>query len=235
MKNRLSLLCSLLSCLALPAYAEQVKPAMENKTITAKVAAKELTRLHVEGDRIYQVRGGEHTYHLEKDERDGSIFIRPQESYQARPFSIFITTEYGRTYPLLLIPVDVPSDAIVIKPMGASKEIAERWETNGAYTQTLMNLISAMVQEEQPTGYAITELNQALPSQVGVLSLRLKKRYLGARLNGEVITITNTGKSIQNINAQQFYTQETRAITLGCNQLSPGSQTLLYRVVKNDE
>ena len=111
-------------------HAEQVKPAQENKTITAKISAKDLTRIYVQADRILQVRGTDGTYHLEKDEREGAVFIRPRESHANKPFSVFLTTEQGRTYPLLLIPVDVPAETIALKPDSPSKTAATRWESS---------------------------------------------------------------------------------------------------------
>jgi type-F conjugative transfer system secretin TraK len=214
--------------------AEQVKLAQDNKTISIKISAKELTRIYVEGDRIFQVRGSDRTYHLEKDEREGAIFIRPQPHQQTKPFSLFLTTEQGRTYPLLLIPLDVPSETVAIKPTSPSPLAARRWETSTSYANTVANLVTSMANGERPTGYAVTSIQRTKPTEAGSLSLQLKTHYVGARLKGEIIAVTNTSDSTQQLNPQQFYSKDVYAIALANEQLSPGSQTLLYRVMKHE-
>src|ERR1700722_2542531 len=48
-----------------------------NAQISAEIAAKELTRISVVGDRIMLVRGSEGAYQISNDTVQGAVFIKP--------------------------------------------------------------------------------------------------------------------------------------------------------------
>jgi len=221
-------------CFALPTFATQLKLATDNKTVEAKISAKELTRIFVDGDRIVQVRGVEGAYTLNKDNSQGAIYIQPTPAYRARAFNIFITTEQGHTYPLFLLPLDVPSETIRLKPITAANAAAEHWETNSSYEQTLVDLITAMVNRARPEGFAVVDVSKVLPSQTGVLKVYLKTAYLGKRLRGEILHIFNKSNSTVHLAERQFYTANTRALALFDQDIAPQQSTYLYRVVNNE-
>ena len=221
-------------CIVLPAFAEQVKLASDNQVIHAKVSAKELTHIYVDGDRIANIRGLDGAYELKKDEAQGSIFIQPTPAYQQKSFNLFLTTELGHTYPLLLTAVDIPGESIKLKPTNPAKAAAERWEMGSSYEQTLVDLIAIMANGNRPEGYAVIAIGKVLPSQSGVLKTVLRYRYLGKHLQGQVLKITNTGTFPIHLTERQFYTDNTRALSLMDDDLAPKQITYLYRVISNE-
>jgi type-F conjugative transfer system secretin TraK len=220
--------------LALPAFAEQVKLATDNQIIHAKVSAKELTHIYVDGDRIANIRGLDGAYELKKDEAQASIFIQPTPAYQQKSFNLFLTTELGHTYPLLLTSIDIPGESIKLKPITPAKAAAERWEMSSSYEQTLVDLIAEMANGSRPEGYAVVAIGKVLPSQPGVLKTVLRYRYLGKHLQGQVLKIINTGNVPIHLTERQFYTDNTRALSLMDDDLEPKQVTYLYRVVNNE-
>lgn len=227
------LLCIFITFLGIQtANALQIYSARDNRSIFSKISAKQLTRIFVQGDRIQSVRGIDGTYELTKDEANGAIFIKPTMSYQNRPFNIFITTELSHTYTLLLNPIDVPAETIELKPTSPTKAIAERWEMNSPYSQTLIDLMKAMEQEDNPEGYAVIELGKVKPRiMTSGLSMQLLIIYRGNHLQGEIWKLKNQGRSPLYITPQQFYQFGARAISVEDETLNCGEETLLYRVM----
>ena len=100
-----------------PAIALQVHTAGNHQTVKARIAAADLTRIFVAGDRIETVRGLAASFFMTRDEKAGAIFIRPQPLFQHRSFSLFLATEHGLDYTLHLEPVMMAADNIELKPV----------------------------------------------------------------------------------------------------------------------
>src|SRR5580658_6668200 len=120
-----------------PIFAMQVKAVKDNEKVDATISARELSRIFVSGDRIQSTRGLNGAYELMKDENQGSIFIKPAPFYQHHGFNLFVTTEQGHTYNLFLTPKNFPAETIELKPLSPSRLLAERWEKNLPYVDTL--------------------------------------------------------------------------------------------------
>lgn len=58
---------------------------------------------------------------LEKDEDKGQIFIRPASAESTKPINLFISSDRG-TVALLLQAIDAPSDTIVIREVGGTRQ-----------------------------------------------------------------------------------------------------------------
>lgn len=222
-----------LSLVATSCFGLQIKSASNNETIFAKISSRELTRIFVSRDRIQSVRGIGSAYELTKDERMGAIFIRPTAYYQNKSFNIFITTEQGRTFDLLLTAMDIPAENIEIRSLTPSI-LATNWEKNSPYVETLTRLLRFMVNGIHPEGYAVINCHDNPVVYPGGLSMQLMKLYRGARITGEIWILKNNGQKILNFNAGSFTKPNTRAITLASFTLAPMQQTILYRITSNE-
>lgn len=107
------------------AWALQTKALSDHQTAFFKISVKELTQIFVEGDRVQSARGLDGHYQLTKDESQGAIFIKPSTH---KPFNLFLTTEAGHNYTLLLSPIDIPAEVIQLKPLSSIKAKAAQWE-----------------------------------------------------------------------------------------------------------
>ena len=228
MLNKIMVLSGCL-ILSLPSYAVQVRPAKDNQTISAKISAKELSRIFVTGDRIQATRGINGAYEIIKDDKQGMIFIKPSPYYASRPFNLFITTEIGRTYNLLLVPTDIPAETIEIKPKSPAIKIASKWEKNSPYVDKLIQLINAMVNELEPEGYAVSEVTTN-PIRVKDISMQLVSVYRGSHLQGEVWCIKNISRHTIYLSPNQFFDKHVRAVALEREMLSCGDEVYLYKV-----
>lgn len=217
-----------------PLYALQVKAVKDNQTIAVKISAKELSRIFVSGDRIQSTRGMNGAYELIKDENLGVVFIKASPFYLHKPFNLFVTTELGHTYNLLLTPMDIPAETIELKPLSPSL-LASRWERNSPYIETLIHLMNNMVNEVKPEGYTVIDLGEVKPKKFSSgLTMQLVTLYRGNHLQGEIWRLINKSPSTLYLKPREFFQDNTRAISLEDERLNCGDETYLYRVVDHD-
>lgn len=226
------MICVLMIGLSSEVFALQVKPIKDNQTITAHVASKELTRIFVEGDRIQQVRGIQGTYELTKDEKLGAIFIKPSVMYSKKIINLFVTTELGHTYSLLLMPIDSPSETIQLKPLSPALTVAKHWEQDSDYIEKMIQLTSYMVNKIKPEGYAVIDFPKIKFSQVPHgLTMQLMTLYRGSHVEGEIWKLKNTSCKTLHLTAKDFFNRHVRAMSLDKDLLRCHEETYLYRVV----
>lgn len=215
--------------LSLNADALQVKTVKDNQTITAKISSSELSRIYVKGDRIQATRGINGAYELIKDEREGAVFVRPTGFYVNRPFNLFVTTEHGHTWSLLLVPMNIPGQTIGIVSLSPSG-VPSHWEKNTAYADLLIQLMNGMANEKQPEGFAMTPVMGKITAFPG-FKMQLVSVFRGNKLQGEVWCITNcSGKNLQ-LHPQQFFQKNVRSIALQDETLAINGKTFLFKVI----
>lgn len=223
-------------------FALQTVSIADNQTRNITVSAHELSRIFVEGDRIQNVRGLEGAYILTKDIVQGQIYIKPTSPYQAKAFNLFITTEQGRNYNLVVTASAVSGQDIELKPSTPGKEV-ELWEKNTEYSQVLVKLITGMINDEVPSGYLVVypdrkakrakEVKKAIKHNK--LTISLQKRYLGKYLSGEVFLVQNKSNDSVNLNEAMFSQTGARAIAFLPSVLPAKGQTMLFRVTSNEQ
>jgi len=224
----------LIYVLNLPAFALQIKEAKDNQAVTANVSSKELTRIFVDGDRIQNIRGVQGTYELTKDEKLGAVFIKLSPMFLKRPFDIFVTTELGHTYNLLLTPRDIPAESIELKPLSSALIVAKHWERNSPYVETLIQLIHYMINDIGPAGYAVINFPNIKQKYFHPgLNMQLVTIYRGANLEGETWRLKNSCCKTLYLNMQDFFDHRVRAISLDKKILHCNEETYLYRVINH--
>lgn len=235
MSKQLYLICLLVLLNTNIAYALQTKIVADNETITAYIAKSELTRIFVAGDRIKHVRGIEGVYTYQNDNEQGAIFIKPTVSYTKQPFSLFITTEYGKNYMLLLVPKETTADSIMLVPKDSNKPQAKKWEEFASYEHTLVRLIVAMVNNTIPEGYAVNHITKVKRLALKDMAyLQLITTYQGNYLRGEVYKLQNHLTKSITIAEQDLYRPTTRAIAISQHVIPPKKTTYVYLVMSND-
>jgi conjugal transfer pilus assembly protein TraK len=218
------------------AYALQTKPVKDNQTVFVKISSTEPSRIFVSGDRISKTRGMDGVYDLKKDDSLGEVFIQPSPSFQHKPFNLFVTTEQGHHYTLLLNPMGIPAETIELKPLSPSALLASRWERSSPYSDVLINLMHDMTNNNKPEGYAVIDLGKVKPKKLdNCLTMQLLTIYRGNHLQGEIWKLKNDGRGTIRLNPRQFYVDDARALSLNDESLDAGAETLLYRVVSHGE
>ena len=131
--------------------------------------------------------------------------------------------------------MDVPSENIEIKPVSPSKKIASRWEENMPYTQSMVELMRAMRNDDQPEGYAVINLGKVKPKKLGGgFSMQLLTLYRGGFLQGEIWKLKNDSGHTLYLHPREFYQNNVRAASIVDETLKNCDETILYRIVSNE-
>jgi type-F conjugative transfer system secretin TraK len=215
-------------------FALQTILIADDQTKRVTISNYELSRIFVKGDRIQNVRGLEGAYILTKDVIQGQIYIKPTPGYQEKPFNLYIATEKGHNFNLVIISKNVLGQDVEIKPITAGRE-AENWEKGSEYSQILTQLISSMVRDELPSGYSIVYPNaKDKKIKYDDVSLKLRKRYIGKNLYGEEYIIKNISNHPITLSESNFSCEGVRAVAISNLDILSKGQTILYRVVSHE-
>jgi len=217
-----------LLALSTGASALQEIDVADGRTVTAKVSARELTRVGMaDGRRIVRVWGLEERMTVEPDKEGGQVFIRPTQIPAPRPFSFFVRDDSGSTYTVVAVPVDMPADAIVLKAQGKPEA---QPGTAHPFVDEVKSLIRAMAFEREPDGYTLAVVNRAVPLW-NEARLVLQRRYEGDRI-GEVYRLTNTSGAEMRIDERELgvLADDIEAVALERHELQPGESTAVYLV-----
>lgn len=212
--------------------ALQSVPIGDNQTKGITISSNELSRIFVKDDRIQNVRGLEGAYLLTKDTIQGQVYVKPTTPYQNKPFNLFVTTEKGRNFNLMVKATSSIGQDIELKPTTPS---LEPWEKNSDYSQVLVRLIGGMINNEAPSGYTIVYPPKKLKAiKYDNFTVALQKKYLGRQLSGEVLVITNRCNERINLTEALFYHPLTRAVTIIDPAIPARGQTMVFRVESNE-
>ena len=150
-----------LLALSASAPALQEIEVADGRTVTVKVSSRELTRVSMAGERrIVRVWGLEERMTVEPDKDGGQVFVRPAQVPSPRPFSFFVKDDSGATYTLVAVPVDMPSDAIVLsaaRPPRDERGVAQ------PYIGVLKTLARAMMDGSEADGYTSVAVGRERP------------------------------------------------------------------------
>ncbi len=222
--------CLSLLFLAIPAFALQIKPVMSNDTVSANVSQNNKTRLFVEKDRISALRGTPSAYTYVNDNTNGQVFITPTPDFKNKPFSLFVTTEKGKTYGLNLTPIDSLSDSIMLKPDQAVAKVTHKKKSS--HTESgVMPLLHAMTNGMTPAGFTVTAISNTTPQVLNKnATLQLITVYQGKYLRGEVLQLTNTSNTAITVTDNDLFRANTRAIAIQSHAIAAHASTLVYEV-----
>ncbi|WP_374617042.1 type-F conjugative transfer system secretin TraK [Thauera aminoaromatica] len=209
-----------------PALALQVVDARDGETVLAKVSRKEVTRISIERGRIRKVTGNAGEFVLEKDDEKGQIFIRPTAPDSTKPINLFVSTERS-TIGLLLQPVDIPSDAIVIRDARDATTEPSRIERSGRHVRTMKNLLLAMAEDALPDDMEVREPGRDLALWPGA-RLTLQRQWLGSSVVGEKYLLTNAGAAALELVERDLFKRGVMALSIEQASLRPGESTQLF-------
>lgn len=164
--GRLAVL-ALAAALAAPAGAAELLEASDHAELEATVAASGVSRIALVGDRIARVVRSPDGFTVEHDPARGDLYLRlmdagggadegaavPGTESEAAPAVLFVGTERGFTYRLVLTPAKGgPAQILIRNPAAAATAQAA---TGDARVAALVLLVRAVARREPLPGYAI--------------------------------------------------------------------------------
>jgi conjugal transfer pilus assembly protein TraK len=217
------------------ANAMQVIDVRDGDNVTIKISQREITRLKVQNARIEKIRFRDGQLAIESDPARNEAYIRVPQGQMGVPMtrsvSVFITTDTGATFMLLLEPSDIPATAVVLRAKVANGILGEEGTKEG-YRGALKSRIVAMANDE---------LSDADVEEIGVpqalwknTSFTLQRRYKWDSVTGEVYTITNTGKTPMVMLEREFYQPGVLAVAMDRLNLAQNESTRVYVMRRRD-
>jgi hypothetical protein len=175
-----------LAALPFSANALQIKQTTDNGQITALVSAQEISRISLAKDRIRMVNGDPEV-DITHDSKTGDIYLKPVAVPLSKPINLFISTEKGFTYQLLLMPEKAPSEQIIIRNEDAFEGSgeAQTWESSSPFHATVIKILKAVIGEtDLPAGYKKEVFRNENTDTHNHLLLSRKHAITGAALQG---------------------------------------------------
>ncbi|MHB8697647.1 MAG: TraK domain-containing protein [Sulfuricaulis sp.] len=199
---------------------------MEGQPAYARISASELTRLKIVDGRIENVRGIQGEMMIEPDANTGEAYLRPTSPNKL--VSLFVTSNSGITYTLILSPEAIPATNIIIKEL--SKPSAASTQSAGpGHERTIMNLILAMEREDEPQGVDVQKVGERVPLWKGV-NFILEKKYVGPELVGETYKLTNQNVGTMVIAEPEFFKDGVEAVSINDMQVPDDASTHVFIV-----
>jgi len=227
--SRLWLLLSSLAALALPAYGQQIVEVEDNGAYQVKLSARELTRIVVDSGRIRRIDGNEGEFVIQRDAKLGQAFVRPV--VVDKPLNLFISSESGRVYSLVMTPLDIPAHTVVLREKGAVRSAiaAPSPQKAGSYEAGILRLVSAMARNDPGTQIEVRHDVTDVALWRGFRFVR-EASFIERAQVGERYRLTNNTGASQVIAEQEFYKAGVIAVAVEILQLAPGQSTAVYIV-----
>jgi len=210
------------------ARALQIVEAIEGESVLARISARELTRITIDRARVRAVTGLEGQLLVEKDEQAGAVYVRPLDT--SRPVNVFVSSDAGRTYALVLQPVDMPADTIVLRDRtqrGAAQESA--LERSGAHAQMVKAMVVALATDALVPDLEWREVGREI-ALWREAQLFHERSLLGRRIVGERYRLTNVSTAPMRIAEAELFKPGVLGIVVESLELGSGESTAVYLV-----
>lgn len=215
------------------AYGLQIVDSAEGQNAFVKMSAKELTRVVIEGGKIRTIFGTDGELIVEKNPEQGELYLRP--AVLDKPINVRVISEAGKTYNLILQPVDIPQEDIVIRearPEEAKAVQVARIDHPAERTQIVREMVVGMLAGGASHKGDFRPLNQPVALWEGV-DFVLTGTYFNGGLRGDRYRLTNRSDTVMQMVEQEFYVKGVIAVAIVQMTLAPGEATDVLVVRSN--
>ena len=214
MKLLIKLAIVIALCFGSQAYGKQIVKVQDDGEIKVWVSSVELNRIKAIDDRVKYIRGNEGDIEWVADKEIGDLYIKPKV---AEATNIFITTEKGYTYKILLQVHDMQAEQIFLKNEDAMIKEASK-EKVGVMDEReeAAALIKEMRAGRKFIGYVEIENNKSSKSSSAKdgYSIEVEKTYKGENLICEKILIKTKRKLSKEIKEEEFFDKGVVAVSM---------------------
>lgn len=208
-------------------WAVQVLDGTDGDIIYGKISMKEISRLRVQGDKIATVRAKQGSVGIESDRESGQVYLRVMNP--GAPVNMFITTDAGRTYTLLLKPEDIPATNIVVRDIRGRPSPATKDDKRPGsdHVGALKQFMLVMARDEIPNDVTMQEKGEKVKLWRDT-DFTLERVYQSEEVVGEKYRLTNTGKTRMVMQEPEFYREGVLAVAIERMQLEPSNSTNVF-------
>lgn len=173
--------------------AQQIFDVTRDSEIVAAISKREVTRLSATADRITQIVKGDLPYTMTHDPDQGDVYFRPEFADITKPINLFVTTEKGFTYKVVLVPKDVPSVHIVLNnPEAIVLGNEDNPTLDAPIHDVIVDLTRGMATGDLLDGFTVEAgvTNEALEKLFPDFAVVVKARWIGGLYWGEEVQVT---------------------------------------------
>ena len=234
-------------CASLAAIAAHAQPIVaENGRFEAAVAATQMSRLSIEGEKIASVRKVEDpegpAFMVEPEPATGDVYVAFDGEVIGRSFSAFLVTESGKTVQALLRPTAGEGRTVLVRlagspaapsvpasPPKAGGAEGPRAERSPAYTEAIAALMRLMFNGEAPAGVE-RQLVRQVARKAGPFELADSEVWRVMNLRGRIIVVTNLTDTAHPLSAAALLVPGVLAVGVTHEQVEPGERARLFLI-----
>lgn len=216
-------------------FAAQIKEVVDGSELVFNISNKDLNRIKIINDKILNIKHAEDELIISSIDELGESYIRSARS-DTELIAIYIITEKGHTYKLLLKPKSIPSTQIILKNSEISPTLNNNLDiaVDNSEKIDILNLLKLMAGSNLKI-----DKNYVLSSSTGIFfqskEIEVKKfmLYQSDNLTGLVLKLKNKTSEEIRIAEKTFYREGVKAIMMETNKLNPKSEIIVYIVLKS--
>jgi len=254
-----ALLLAALASLVLSGAALADPVIVHDGRFEADVSARDITRIAIAGEKVATVRKIDDAQapkmSVDVDAATGDVFVNFDGDVVGRSFTVFLTTQNGRTVEAILSPRDRDGQTILVRldhetsaaiaaPPGAGEGAAGEGDSadpgptapadphaarHEGYPEILTALIRLMFNQAAAPGVDRITVSEA-PRPAGAFQLQVVETYAVGDLKGTVLSLRNTSPVGQAVNAKTFLAPSVLAAAVSHETVQPGQYARVYIV-----
>lgn len=230
---------SLFALISALATAEQRVAANEQIPHTVAVSRSGLSRIAIDGGKIASYKFIDGDLQVVKDRTTSQLYVR---ALTARNTNLYVVSEEGKTYQLILKPSAKLGDSIIIdvatqKKMAAN--LASGYPTvvpvtsnSSEYVRAIKQFVIAIMNGSSGSlGIRSKQAYETVPLWRNTVFIKIRQ-YFAADMQADVYSLTNTSSKELIIREQEFYRPDVYAVAVRKQQLQPGEMTDVFVVRK---
>jgi len=208
------LLLIMLSSFSCEAHAAQILNVINPDTdlLTASISNYDSNRVRISGGYISSAAGPNNgVVSIETEDKQGQVFIRVNNS--SKPFTLFLTSEAGKNYSVLLKPRAMPGQSIIIKPRFEVKHSNQRPIGTTQRVSRIKRIIKSIANDDIPTHCELKEKSITVPWWDKTLFQLFQQLDCGDWIADKYL-LTNQNKSELTITEQEFFHDGVIAVSI---------------------
>ncbi|MGR5116272.1 type-F conjugative transfer system secretin TraK [Photobacterium damselae] len=231
-------LCALIFAPTVLATAPNTVLFSDNETVSVNLSSLDINRLVVKDDKITSVTCPTGFCTMPANPVGESGMGAPIDPQGAglislnvlEPFTLYITTEKGRGFGVFVRPLAVPAITTVFLSTERDTQKAQEFEKQSPYDQTLASLISHMIKETIPEGFAFQKITAKKPIEQAKLLLTPTASYQGEHLTGITYKISNKTAQYIKVEPTSFYGADVKAVSFSSMSIPPHGSIYMYQI-----
>lgn len=193
-----------------------------------KISSINPNYVEVSGDRITGITSSPGMLTDKRNTDAGGAFI---STTQTKAFTIYLTTEGGKTFSLQAYPEKMPGRSFLLASHNPlSPEKAKAWEIAQPYESLLIELNRMLLRGQVPPGYAKIPLKDERINAPAAVRATASDAWEGSNLRVVRWQVTNAGSIPISLREQDYWQQGVRAVMFSTEgrELAGGSTMTLF-------